>query len=110
MSKGWLIRAFDVNLSSINRRINLLDGICPEAITLLQERRFTADITRFLRSTKAACKVEAVELMSAINTITVAHGEDLLKAAPPEQRTDVKPAEREKKTELIEQVEKPEKE
>jgi hypothetical protein len=51
-----------------------------------------------------------VELMIASNTITVAHAEALLKATPPEQRTDVKPAEREKKTAPIEQIEKLEKE
>jgi len=59
---------------------------------------------------KAARQVEAVELMIASNTITVAHAEALLKATPPEQRTDVKPAEREKKTAPIEQIEKLEKE
>ncbi len=37
--------------------------------------------------------------MLASNTITVAHAEALLKATLPEQRTDVKPAEREKKEE-----------
>lgn len=55
---------------------------------------------------KAARQVEAVELMIASNTITVAHAEALLKATPPEQRTDVKPVEREKKTAPIDQIEK----
>ena len=55
-------------------------------------------------------QVEAVELMIASNTITVAHAEALLKATPPEQRTDVKPAEREKRTAPIEQIEKLERE
>ena len=40
---------------------------------------------------KAARQVEAVELMVASNTITVAHVEALLKATPPEQRADVPP-------------------
>ncbi len=81
-----------------------------EAITLLQDKQFTPDVTRILRNMKAARQVEAVELMIASNTITVAHAEALLKATPPEQRTDVKPAEREKKTAPIEQIEKLEKE
>ena len=51
-----------------------------------------------------------MELMIASNTITVAHAEALLKATSPEQRTDVKPAERQKKTTPIEQIEKLEKE
>ncbi len=110
MSKERLARAFNVNLSSINRRINLLEGICPEAITLLQDKQFTPDVTPILRNMKAAFQVEAVELMIARNTITVVHAEALLKATPPEQRTEVKPAEREKKTAAIERIEKLEKE
>jgi hypothetical protein len=110
VSKGRLARAFNVNLSSINRRINLLEGICPVAITLMQDKQFTPDVTRILRNIKAARQVEAVKLMIANNTITVAHAEAPLKATPPEQRTDFKPAEREKKTAPIEQIEKLEKE
>ncbi len=84
--------------------------ICPEAIALLQDKQFTPDVTRILRNMKAARQVEAVELMLASSTITVAHAEALLKATPPEQRTDVKPTERDKKTAPIEQIEKLEKE
>jgi ParB-like chromosome segregation protein Spo0J len=88
----------------------VVDVICPEAITLLQAKQFTPDVTRILRNMKAARQVVAVELMIASNTITVAHAEALLKATPREQRTDVEPAEREKKTAPIEQIEKLEKE
>ena len=109
VSRERLARAFNVNLSSINRRINLLEGICPEAIDLLQDKQFTPDVTRILRNMKAARQVEAVELMVSSNTITVAHAEALLKATPPEQRADIKPAERDK-TSPIEQIVKLEKE
>ena len=110
VSKERLARAFNVNLSSINRRINLLSGICPEAIALLQDHQFTPDVTRILRNMKAARQVEAVELMVASNTITVAHVEALLKATPPEQRADVPPPERESKAAPMEQLVKLEKE
>ena len=110
VSKERLARAFNVNLSSINRRINLLSGICPEAIALLQDHQFTPDVTRILRNMKAARQVEAVELMVASNTITVAHVEALLKATPPEQRADVPPPERDSKTAPMEQLVKLEKE
>ena len=105
-----LARAFNVNLSSINQRVNLLSGICPEAIALLQDHQFTPDVTRILRNMKAARQVEAVELMVASNTITVAHVEALLKATPPEQRADVPPPERDSKTAPMEQLVKLEKE
>jgi hypothetical protein len=110
VSKERLARAFNVNLSSINRRINLLEGICPEAIALLQDKQFTPDMTRVLRNMKAARQVEAVELMVASNTITVAHAEALLKATPHEQRTDLPSPDRDKKTAPIEQLVKLEKE
>jgi hypothetical protein len=80
-----------VNLSSINRRINLLSGICPEDITLLQDHQFTPDGTRILHNIKVARQVDAVELMVDSDTITVVHVEALLKATPPEQRADVPP-------------------
>jgi len=110
VSKERLARAFNVNLSSINRRINLLSGLCPEAIALLQDHQFTPDVTRILRNMKAARQVEAVELMVASNTITVAHVEALLKATPPEQRADVPPPERDSKAPPLEQLVKLEKE
>ena len=49
-SRERLARALNVNLSAINRRINLLVGICPEAINLLQDKQFTPDVTRILRN------------------------------------------------------------
>lgn len=88
----------------------MLEGICPQAITLLQGKQFTPDVTLILCNMKAARQVEAVELMIASNTITVAHAETLLKATPPEQRADVKPAEPENKIAPIEQIEKLERE
>jgi ParB-like chromosome segregation protein Spo0J len=110
VSKERLARAFNLNLSAINRRINLLEGICPDAIRLLQDQQFTPDVTRVLRNMKAARQVEAVELMIASSTITVAHAEALLKATPPEQRTDMKPAPMEKRVAPIEQIGKLERE
>ena len=110
VSKERLARAFGVNLSSINRRISLLEGICPDAIARLQDKQFTPDVTRVLRNMKAARQVEAVELMVASNTITVAHADALLKATPPEQRTDFKPTERDRQLAPIEQIVKLEKE
>jgi hypothetical protein len=91
VSKDRLARAFNVNLSTINSRINLLHGICPRAVELLNDHQFTPDVTRHLRKMKAARQIEAVELMIAANTITAAHADALLKATPSEQRTDDAP-------------------
>ena len=88
VSKERLARAFNLNLTSINRRINLLAGICPKAIALLQDKEFPADLTRVLRNMKPTRQVEAVELMVASGTVSMAHAEALLKATPPEMRSD----------------------
>lgn len=93
-----------------NHLINLLEGICPDAIARLQDKQFTPDVTRVLRNMKAARQVEAVELMVASNTITVAHADALLKATPPEQRSDFKSTERDKQLAPIKQIVKLEKE
>ena len=73
VAKERLARAFNVDLSTINRRINLLHGICPRAVELLQEHDFTPDVTRHLRKMKAARQIEAVELDGCRhNTISAA--------------------------------------
>lgn len=111
VSKERLARAFNVNLSTINSRINLLHGICPRAVDLLQDHQFTPDVTRHLRKMKAARQVEAVELMIAANTITATYADALLKATPPEQRTDYKPPKPEEpKGDPLEQIVKLERE
>jgi ParB-like chromosome segregation protein Spo0J len=104
-----LARAFNVNLNSINRRANLLDGIAPQAIALLQDQQFTPDVTRILRNMKPARQVEAVELMVASGTISVAHADALLKATPPEQRCDKRASTRAKEP-PVEQIVKLERE
>ena len=91
VSKERLARAFSVNLSTINSRVNLLHGICPKAVELLNDHQFAPDVTRHLRKMKAARQVEAVELMIAANTISAVHADALLKATPPELRTDYSP-------------------
>ncbi len=83
--------AKDFETYTYNHRINLLHGICPKAVELLQDHQFTPDVTRHLRKMKAARQIEAVELMIAANSITAAHADALLKATPPEPRTDYKP-------------------
>ncbi len=111
VSKERLARAFNVNLSTINSRINLLHGICPRAAELLNDHQFTLDVTRHLRKMKAARQVEAVELMIAASSITAAHADALLKATPPEQRTDYTPTKpEESKGDPLEQIVKLERE
>ena len=76
---------------------------------MLQDQQFTPDVTRILRNMKPARQVEAVELMVASGTISVAHADALLKATPPEQRCDKRASTRAKEPPM-EQIAKLEKE
>lgn len=108
VSKDRLAKAFNVNQTSINRRVNLLDGICSKAVELLQDQHFPPDLTRLLRNMIAARQIEVVELMIASSNFSMTHADALLKATPPDQRTDTAP--RRAKTPPMEQIVKLEKE
>lgn len=77
-----LAKALSVDTRTIQRKSNLLDGICPEATELLKDRHFTAHLSQVLRKMKPTRQVECVELMVSANTLTVAYAEALLVATP----------------------------
>nr|WP_274709019.1 plasmid partitioning protein RepB C-terminal domain-containing protein [Variovorax sp. S12S4] len=62
----------------------MLDGVCPEAVDLLKDRRFSPEITASLRKMKPTRQVEAVELMISANSITVAYARALVMATAAE--------------------------
>jgi hypothetical protein len=70
----------------------------------LQDHQFTLDVTRIPRCIKAVRQVEAVELVIASKSTTVAHAEALVKATPLEQLADLEAQEKEKTTAPIEQL------
>jgi len=84
-----LTRAFNVNLSSINRCIYLLEIICLEAIKPHQDINSPSNVTKGLRNMKVARQVKVVEFMNASNTINVVHADAFLKTTALEQRTDL---------------------
>jgi hypothetical protein len=75
-----LARAFAVDVTSIVKKLSLLDGICAEAAELLGDRQFSAKLSRVLRKMKPTRQVECVELMIAANSVTVRYAEALLVA------------------------------
>ncbi|MFJ1254248.1 plasmid partitioning protein RepB C-terminal domain-containing protein [Cupriavidus sp. CuC1] len=85
-----LARALSVDVSQIMKKVNLLDGICPEAVELLKERQFSPEVARAIRKMKPTRQVECVELMVAANNITVAYAEALLVATPAGRLTNGK--------------------
>ena len=85
-----LAKALSVDVNHIIKKATLLDGICPEAVELLADRQFSADISRVIRRMKPTRQVECVELMISANTVTVAYAEAMLAATPPSMLVDGK--------------------
>lgn len=79
-----LAKALNVDVSSIHKKISLLDGVCAEAAELLKDQHFSASIGSTLRKMKPTRQVECVELMLAANKVTVGYALALLAATPGE--------------------------
>ena len=88
VSKERLARAFNLDITSIDKRMNLLEGVTAGAVVLLRDQHFTPEVARVLRKMRPERQVEAVELMIAASAITVTYAEALLNATPPEQLAD----------------------
>lgn len=82
VSPEKLAKSLNVDLSHIIRKVKLLDGICPEAVTLLKDQVFSAKLSNVLRKMKPTRQVECVELMVLANNITIPYAEALLAASP----------------------------
>jgi ParB-like chromosome segregation protein Spo0J len=78
ISEERIAETLNVDVASIKRKRNLLDGICAEATELLKDRRITADVLTVLRKMKPIRQVEAAELMIAAGNYTVKHAKTLL--------------------------------
>jgi hypothetical protein len=90
VSMERLAKALNVDVSLIAKKMNLLDGICPEAAELLKDRQFSAEISRSLRKMKPTRQLECVELMVATNCITVSYADALLVTTSAEMLIDSK--------------------
>lgn len=78
-----LAKALNVDISLIHKKVNLLDGICPEAVEMLKDQHFSANLGSALRRLKPTRQVECVELMLTANNMTIAYAEALVAATPP---------------------------
>ena len=82
VSPERLAKALSVDISHITKKLNLLDGICPEAVELLRDQQFSPNLGASLRKLKPNRQIECVELMVSANNITVAYAQALVAATP----------------------------
>lgn len=85
LSEERIATTLNVNVAAIRRKRNLLDGICPEAVQLLKEKRASSGVFRELRRVKPIRQIEMAELMVAANTFSRRYAECLFAATPQDQ-------------------------
>ncbi len=90
VSSERLAKALSIDVSHIRKKMNLMEGICPEVAGLVEDRQFSPELFRIVRKMKPTRQVECVELMLSANNLKVVYAEALLAATPPEMLVDGK--------------------
>lgn len=85
VSEDRLASVLNVNPDHIRRKRRLLDGICPEAASLLEDKQISINSFDALRKMQPDRQVEAAELMVAMNKFTIGYARTLLAATPEAQ-------------------------
>ena len=85
VSEERIAKALSLDIASIRRKRDLLDGICPEAVQLLKEKRASTGAFREMRKVKPMRQIEMAELMVAANNFSASYAQCLLAATPQEQ-------------------------
>ena len=83
-----MAKALDINVASLRRKRDLLDGICPEVEEMLKDRNFSGDVMRQLKKMKPQRQIECADLMCSMNNFSVNYSGALLAATPPDQLVD----------------------
>lgn len=68
----------NVDVAAIRQKRDLLNGVCPEAVTLLRDRRVTAAAIRELRRVTPMRQIEMAELMVAANNFSTGYAKCLI--------------------------------
>jgi hypothetical protein len=78
----------NIDVASIRQKRDLLEGICPEAVQLLREKRANAGGLRELRRVKPMRQIEMAELMCASHNFSASYAKCLVATTPEEQLVD----------------------
>ena len=73
-----LAKALSINLSSLRRRTNLLDGICTEAVSLLKDKQCPMAVFEILKKMRPMRQIEAAELLISANNYSVSYASAIL--------------------------------
>ena len=85
VSRDKIARALDINVRSISRKVQLLDGICEEAIGQLKDKMCPLAVFDVLRKMNPLRQIEAAELFINANNFSVSYASAILAGTPQTQ-------------------------
>jgi hypothetical protein len=77
-----LARALNVNVNNIRVKKRLLDGICPEVVTLLHDRMVPINTFKELKRLRPMRQISVTETMIALNRFSVSCARSLVASSP----------------------------
>lgn len=86
--KEKIAKALDINVRSLVRKANLIDGICEEAVGLLKEKICPMAVFDVLRKMSPIRQIEAAELLINANNYSVSYATAILAGTPQAQLVD----------------------
>jgi len=85
VSEERIAKVLNVDVQTIRRKRQLLDGICPEVAEILKDKHIAIQTFSELKKMAPLRQIEAAELMVAMNKYTVSYAKSLLAATPQDQ-------------------------
>lgn len=86
--KEKIAKALDINVRSLVRKANLIDGICEEAVGLLKDKICPMAVFDVLRKMSPIRQIEAAELLINANNYSVSYATAIFAGTPQAQLVD----------------------
>jgi hypothetical protein len=83
--KEKIAKALDINVRSLARKANLIDGICEEAVSLLKDKICPMAVFDVLRKMNPIRQIEAAELLINANNYSISYATAILVGTPQAQ-------------------------
>jgi hypothetical protein len=80
-----IARALDINVRSLSRKVQLLDGLCEEVIGLMKDKMCPLTVFDVLRKMNSLRQIEAAELLINANNFSVSYASAILAGTPQAQ-------------------------
>ena len=88
VSEQRIADTLNVDIGSIRKKRDLLDGLCPEVVELLKDRTIVAGALREYRRVLPMRQIEMAELMRAAHNFSTSYAKCLVAATPQERLVD----------------------